>query len=74
MAKSMLKTSQGPAERDLPYLQGFVQAVLSNLSADIMLVNGQIHAYNLKDLAESDFLCQVHAAMSFLFNVLVKDA
>ena len=42
MAKSMLETSQGPAERDLPYFQWFVQAVLSNHLAD-----GQIHARNL---------------------------
>ena len=54
MAKSMLKTSQGPVERDLPYLQWFVQAVLSNLLTNIMLVDGQIHARNLKNPAERD--------------------
>ena len=70
----MLETSQGPAERDLPYLQRFVQAVLSNLLVDIILVDGQIYIRNLKDLVESDLLCQVHATMRFVFNVLVEDA
>ena len=51
MAKFMLKTLQGPAERDLPYLQWFVQAILSNPP-----INGQICAYNLKGPEERDLL------------------
>ena len=37
MAKSMLDTSQGSAERDLPYLQWVVQAILSNSLLDIVI-------------------------------------
>ena len=37
MAKSMLKTSPGLAERDLLYLQWIVQAVLLNPSLDIVI-------------------------------------
>ena len=49
MAKSMLETLQGLAERDLPYLQLFIQVVLSKPP-----VNGQMCARNLKGPAERD--------------------
>ena len=73
MAKSMLETSQGPAERDLPYLQWFVQAVLSNSSAD-----GQIHVRNPKGPAERDLLSLcgrffLHAVMRFLLESGTED-
>ena len=75
MTTSMHKILLGPAEGDLPYLQSFVQAVLLNLLADIMLVDGQIHARNLKDPAERDLLCQAfakHVIIRFL-NALIDD-
>ena len=37
MAKPMLKTSPGPAERDLPYIQWVAQAVLPDPSLDIVI-------------------------------------
>ena len=46
MAKSLLKISQGLAERDLPFL--------SNLCST-RFINSQIYARNPKGLAERDF-------------------
>ena len=37
MAKPMLEISPGPAERDLPYIQWVIQAVLPDSSLDIVI-------------------------------------
>ena len=75
MTKSMHKTLPGSVGRVLSYLQWFVQAILSILLADIILVDGQIHVCNLKGLAKRNLLCQArakHAVMRFL-DILIED-
>ena len=55
MAKSMHETSQGPAERDLPYQLQWV--VVSSTKPVTGNRNSQIHARNPTGPAERDLLC-----------------
>ena len=57
----MLKTLQGPAERDLLYVQWVIvyKWCYQTFWLNIMLVDGQIYAHNLKDPAERDLPYQL---------------
>ena len=67
----MLKTSPGPAERDLPYLQWI--AVCKRCYRTLRLMAKSMH---INSKVRRKGICYVtsHVAMRFLFKVLVKDA